>query len=60
MCAAGVDNSTAVARRLIAAGANVNARDHRGRTAYVAAIAAQDNPLIVMLSGIAQSTGDHR
>jgi hypothetical protein len=60
MCAAGVDHSTAVARRLIAAGADVNARDHRGRTAHTAAIAAHDEPLIVMLSGIAQSTGDHR
>jgi ankyrin repeat protein len=60
MCAAGVENSTAVARRLIAGGADVNLHDHRGRTAYMAAIAAPDEPLIVMLSGIAQSTGDHR
>jgi hypothetical protein len=60
ICAAGVTNSTAVARSLIAAGADVNARDHRGRTAYAAAIAAHDEQLIVMLSGIAQSTGFHR
>jgi len=60
MCAAGVSNSTAVARGLIAAGADVSARDHRGRTAGMIAVAAQDNPLIVVLSEIAQSTGDHR
>ena len=54
MCAAGVNNSTTVGRRLIAAGANLNIRDHRGRTARMAAIAAHDDPLLAILSAIAR------